>query len=268
MKPRYSAWISGGTPLIIPAAVVFALAIPGSAFIAYQFGLCALAILLSGIGWRAWAIWRERANPPPVPRFWDVGEGFRLEVRRQGTGEVLLRRRQPHLRYANLRDAALSGADLRGVSLEYANCRRADLRGADLRGCVLSAAIFRDADLTGARLTGARLSGASFARADLSGADLRGAESSYDSNLGSTSFAGAEYDESTRWPTGFNPERQRCRLAKHDAARLPIPATRSSTASDDLPMPASAEENLQVSDIGGEHSELVRDPGWQRISQK
>lgn len=64
------------------------------------------------------------------------------------------------LRWANLRDADLSGADLRwanlrcanlrDANLSYANLHYANLRDADLRYANLSYANLRDADLSGA----------------------------------------------------------------------------------------------------------------------
>ncbi|HIA4658010.1 TPA: pentapeptide repeat-containing protein [Salmonella enterica] len=72
---------------------------------------------------------------------------------------------------ADLRDANLCGADLRGADL-----RDADLFGADLRGADLRDADLFGADLCGADLRGADLRGADLRDADLCGADLRGAD--------------------------------------------------------------------------------------------
>ncbi|EAU6563343.1 pentapeptide repeat-containing protein [Salmonella enterica subsp. enterica serovar Oranienburg] len=85
------------------------------------------------------------------------------------------------LRGADLRDADLFGADLRGADLRDANLCGADLRGADLRdadlfGADLRGADLRDADLFGADLRGADLRDADLFGADLCGADLRGAD--------------------------------------------------------------------------------------------
>ncbi|EHT2961191.1 pentapeptide repeat-containing protein [Salmonella enterica subsp. enterica serovar Typhimurium] len=66
---------------------------------------------------------------------------------------------------ANLCDANLCGADLRGANLCDANLRGADLRGANL--C--------DANLCGANLCDANLCDANLCDANLRGADLRGA---------------------------------------------------------------------------------------------
>ncbi|HTE21048.1 MAG TPA: pentapeptide repeat-containing protein [Armatimonadota bacterium] len=88
---------------------------------------------------------------------------------------------------ADLQGARMRGADLQHVYLRGANLECADLRGADLEG----------ADLRGARLVGA----------DLRGANLRNAE-----------LCGAQYDMSTRWPTGFDARAQRAWLVQGDAA--------------------------------------------------
>ncbi|EAR6541578.1 pentapeptide repeat-containing protein [Salmonella enterica] len=82
---------------------------------------------------------------------------------------------------ANLRDANLCGANLRGADLFDANLCGADLRGADLRGANLCGADLFDANLCGANLRdanlcGANLCGADLFDADLCGADLRGAD--------------------------------------------------------------------------------------------
>jgi len=81
---------------------------------------------------------------------------------------------------ANLCDADLSGADLRGANLRNAdlrcaNLRNADLRNADLRCANLSDADLRDADLRGANLSNADLFGANLRGANLRNADLFGA---------------------------------------------------------------------------------------------
>ncbi|CAI2787739.1 Type III effector pipB2 [Serratia ficaria] len=86
---------------------------------------------------------------------------------------------------ADLRDANLCGADLRGADLRDANLCGADLRdanlcganlcGADLRDANLCGADLRDADLRDADLRDANLCDANLCGADLCGADLRDA---------------------------------------------------------------------------------------------
>ena len=61
---------------------------------------------------------------------------------------------------ANLRDADLGNANLRGADLRDANLGGADLRGADLRDANLRDANLRGADLRGANLRDANLGGA------------------------------------------------------------------------------------------------------------
>jgi hypothetical protein len=85
-----------------------------------------------------------------------------------------------YLREANLSGADLRGADLREADLSGANLRGADLReanlsGADLRGAYLSEANLREADLREADLREANLSGAYLRGADLREANLSGA---------------------------------------------------------------------------------------------
>ncbi|MFO7564008.1 MAG: DUF2169 domain-containing protein [Enhygromyxa sp.] len=86
---------------------------------------------------------------------------------------------------ADLSEARMIGANLRGTSLRAANLRKAVLDGADLSECDLAeaklyqvvarGARFEVSDLREAELISANLMGASFARATIYGADLRGA---------------------------------------------------------------------------------------------
>ena len=80
---------------------------------------------------------------------------------------------------ANLSNADLFGADLRG-----ANLSNADLRGANLSNANLS-----NADLRCANLSNADLRGANLSNADLCGANLRGA------NLSNADLCGASIDQ-------------------------------------------------------------------------
>ena len=87
---------------------------------------------------------------------------------------------------ANLSDAYLRGADLRGADLSRANLSDADLRGADLSRANLS-----DADLSRADLSRAYLSDAYLSRADLSGANLTRADLTR-ANLSEADLRGAD----------------------------------------------------------------------------
>ncbi|MBW4550616.1 MAG: pentapeptide repeat-containing protein [Aphanocapsa sp. GSE-SYN-MK-11-07L] len=88
----------------------------------------------------------------------------------------------------------LVGADLRGVNL-----RGAELSYADLSEANLAAADLRGADLSFANLTDANLDQANLSGAILMGANLKG------TNLQTARLGKADYDDSTRFPDGFNP---------------------------------------------------------------
>ena len=77
---------------------------------------------------------------------------------------------------ADLSEADLSGADLRGAYLGGADLSEADLNGADLRGADLREAYLNGAHLRGADLSRADLRGADLREAYLNGAHLRGAD--------------------------------------------------------------------------------------------
>lgn len=84
------------------------------------------------------------------------------------------------LKYANLQDAIINGADMRRAYLTFANLREADLRGTDLsdailRQCNLQAVLLLNVNLTGAKLLEADLRDANLNGANLTGANLAGA---------------------------------------------------------------------------------------------
>ena len=108
---------------------------------------------------------------------------------------------------ANLNEAVLWAANIEGARLYGANLEGAAMKGANLKGAGLTGANLRDAGLhsavlTGADLTGANLEGAGLECANLQGADLQGA------NLRGAVLLGAEYDEATVWPEGFEASAQ------------------------------------------------------------
>jgi hypothetical protein len=113
------------------------------------------------------------------------------------------------LHWADLNEANLSKTDLRETNLVGANLHSAVLTEADLTGADLSRAELCRANLTGANLTGADLTGANlsvsspfFAKltgADLTGANLTGA------NLTGANLRSTKYDDTTKWPDGFDP---------------------------------------------------------------
>ncbi|MBN2369987.1 MAG: pentapeptide repeat-containing protein [Vicinamibacteria bacterium] len=93
-------------------------------------------------------------------------------------GEIFVR--------ANLEGAHLRDAVLQGGSLRYAQLHDVDLSGADLRGVA-----FLEADLSGANLTRARLQRAEPRYADLQGAVLRMADLR-DAKMFAVSLQGAD----------------------------------------------------------------------------
>ena len=98
----------------------------------------------------------------------DNHEGERANLSGANLSEAALRRadlRGANLSEANLSEAFLREANLRGADLSEANLREANLREADLR----------EADLSGADLSGADLSEAYLRETNLRGADLSGA---------------------------------------------------------------------------------------------
>ncbi|ECW5669363.1 pentapeptide repeat-containing protein [Salmonella enterica] len=80
------------------------------------------------------------------------------------------------LRGANLCDANLCGADLRGANLCDANLCGADLRGANLCDANLRGADLRGANLCGANLCDANLCDTNLCDANLCDTNLRGAD--------------------------------------------------------------------------------------------
>ncbi len=90
---------------------------------------------------------------------------------------------------ADLSDAVFLSSNLARATLKYVDADHADFSHARLTG----------ANLTGADLTQATLTGADLAKANLSGAILTGAD------LTGANLAEVIYNESTIWPTGFEP---------------------------------------------------------------
>lgn len=103
---------------------------------------------------------------------------------------------------AELTGAQLAGTDMEGIDLYWgilfwANLEAANLKGANLQGADLNRANLVNANLAGANLGRDNLGGStSLEGANLTGANLRGAL-----------FGGATYNEETRFPAGFNPEK-------------------------------------------------------------
>jgi pentapeptide repeat protein len=138
---------------------------------------------------------------------------------------------------ADLSQASLPHAPLRGAHLCFANLQKADLRGADLANANLAGVNLAGAQLQGANLRGSVLAYAWLEGTDLAGADLRGAllteppgymfllnsigeadhtqkrqEGFSEVFTSSACFAhanltGAIYDSHTHWPAGFDAQK-------------------------------------------------------------
>jgi uncharacterized protein YjbI with pentapeptide repeats len=94
---------------------------------------------------------------------------------------------------AELLPADLSGARLSGAVLQGAKLVKASLKGADLTHADLTNAVLSGASLQTAKLQGAILTGADLAKADLTG---------------------TLYDAHTRWPDGYDPQKQGALLVR------------------------------------------------------
>jgi uncharacterized protein YjbI with pentapeptide repeats len=126
---------------------------------------------------------------------------------------------------ASLHEALVVDGDLRGVSLVNADLTNADLFGVNLCNAKLYGAKLQGANLSNATLTGvdfASLEGTWVPQAgapdvgssvqgqvNLSSADLAGADLTGATNLGEAKLYNIYYDETTKWPEGFQPPSSR-----------------------------------------------------------
>jgi uncharacterized protein YjbI with pentapeptide repeats len=113
-----------------------------------------------------------------------------------------------YLSFADLRIASLARRDLRGAFCQNTNLAGAWLQGAQLDGAFLKATDLRRAQLEGARLANAKLNNAHLQGANLQGADLSGADLRQ-ACLDGADLTAVRFDERTRWPDGFDPDRIR-----------------------------------------------------------
>jgi uncharacterized protein YjbI with pentapeptide repeats len=111
----------------------------------------------------------------------------------KGANLLLAHLYRANLINANLEAANLSVVNLWEAKLEGANLTDANLKRANLHGANLTNANLRGANLTDAMLDYTNLTGANLTGANLTGAILDGAKMSE-----------VKWDESTRWPDGFN----------------------------------------------------------------
>jgi hypothetical protein len=113
-----------------------------------------------------------------------------------------------------------AGVDLREVDLFGSTLDGASLRRANLRKTILYDASLRGAKLLGADLTGADLRGANLCRADLSDQEADEKGPAAKTQWAQAKFAGARYDDDTRFPTGLDPKSLGMILADAAAERL------------------------------------------------
>jgi uncharacterized protein YjbI with pentapeptide repeats len=128
---------------------------------------------------------------------------------------------EAHLLCARLDDASARGARFARANMEGISCMdacldEADFTDADLYWCIGFGASFRAATLVRASLLGADLkevdlSGADLTEADLGTDNVGGATQLQGANLTGATLArahvaGAQYDQHTRFPNGFDPQ--------------------------------------------------------------
>lgn len=128
------------------------------------------------------------------------------------TGEVI------HRAYVDDPEMGLRGANLEGLVAPLGQLQGLDLTGANLYWASLgdadlSFANLSDADLRGATLDRAICRGTSFRRAKMGRDNLGGSTILRGADLGSADLDGAMlegaiYDDATRFPAGFDPEKR------------------------------------------------------------
>ena len=112
--------------------------------------------------------------------------------------------------YFSIADAILKAAHLAGVRLVEVNLVggklvNAILEGTDLTRANLTEAVMEGANLTKANLMDAVLERTNLVQANLNQANLRGTNLK-GADLTNANLNGATYDETTIWPSGFDPE--------------------------------------------------------------
>jgi uncharacterized protein YjbI with pentapeptide repeats len=128
---------------------------------------------------------------------------------------------------ASLLEASLVDGDLGGVSLVNTDLINADLFGVNLCNASLAGAKLQGANLSSAILTGVDFRNANGewvpqagapdlgfvvrGKVNLSGADLAGADLTGATNLGDAMLYNVYYDETTKWPAGFQPQPSRAK---------------------------------------------------------
>lgn len=128
----------------------------------------------------------------------EADPGVSAELSKFVADQVIKHHKVP-LKEFDWQNTHLSGAWWPGVKARGVDFWKADLSSAGMRNADLAQAVLVEACLDRSVLAGANLKGARLDRASLIGTDLRNA------NLEGTTFAGARYDDSTKFPEGFDP---------------------------------------------------------------
>lgn len=136
-------------------------------------------------GAKAWNEWREN-NPEEKP---DLSGADLKEADLSGANL-----RKTDLRKANLNGASLYGADLREANLSRADLRETNLKEADLSGADLSRSDFRRASLRRTNLTRTYIGKANLREADFTGVILNNADL-YEANLQKANLTNANLFE-------------------------------------------------------------------------
>ncbi len=127
------------------------------------------------------------------PRDCDACDCGKIDVQNRNMRGALIR-------HAFLFRANLVGADFRGAHLNSSNMLSTYLKGcqfntADMESVILAHSVVSGCSFHNCKLTNADLESTEFLNCDFSEADLTGAKIDY-----------SAYDNSTRWPVGYNPE--------------------------------------------------------------
>jgi uncharacterized protein YjbI with pentapeptide repeats len=145
----------------------------------------------------------EAPKPPPItPATLRAG----LIAEKKMTGLVM---KDSDLRGMELHYRDLNGADFSGSVISGGNLQGSKLRGANFEKADLSNILFPMSDLRGANLRGANLKGLYAPQARFEGSDLS------ESVLDKPNLLRATFDDKTKWPQGFDPE-------KHGAIKIII----------------------------------------------
>jgi uncharacterized protein YjbI with pentapeptide repeats len=142
--------------------------------------------------WNAWRI--ENPDIAPDLSIADLSQATLLDADLRGANLSEANLSKAYLLDANLSDANLSKACLCEANLGRADLNGANLSGANLTGANLNRVCLLNADLSGASLSGVNLVFAYLQMTDFSGADLRGADLSW-ANLDGANLSGADLSE-------------------------------------------------------------------------